>query len=273
MAVIEIEEVYKEYDGFVALNEITLSLDKGLTLLLGPNGAGKTTLLKCIVGLLNFEGEIRVMGYDVLREAVKAKNFLGYLPQKVSIYENMKCYEIVKFFSELRKIDLDVEEVLKLAELEDEYYSKFGELSGGMRQRFALALLLASDLPVLILDEPMSNLDPMGRRKFEGMLRDLKSDKTILVSSHSLGSLLPYADRVVVMNEGEIVFDGELDRFLSMLDEKFKAHVKTSEGWFTITAKTFEEFMSSIDGRIVKEVIFEEIPIDQLIAKISVGGE
>lgn len=272
MAVIEIEDVYKEYEGYVALDDVSITVNEGLTLLLGPNGAGKTTLLKCIVGLLNFDGEIRVMGYDVRNQGEKVRRVMGYLPQKVSIYENMRCYEIVNFYSKLRGLSIDPEVVLQVAELEDEYYARFEELSGGMRQRFALALLLASDLPVLVLDEPLSNLDPMGRRKFESILKDLKENKTVLVSSHSIGGLLPHADRIIVMSEGRVVFEGDVDDFLSLLDEVYKVYIRTNSGWKTLTSKSFEELvrkMNRINEGKIKGVIFEEIPVDQIIPKIG----
>ncbi|WP_448595044.1 ABC transporter ATP-binding protein, partial [Thermoflexus hugenholtzii] len=170
----------------------------------GPNGAGKTTVLRCILGLLSFEGHIWVAGRDIRREGPAARRAIGYVPQELAFY-SWTVGETLAFFAALRGVPVDAEivETLGLAPYRDH---PVRALSGGLKQRLALALARMGDPPLLLLDEPTANLDMAARLEWMRQLQALKArGKTLIFSSHRLEEILELADRVVVLREGQVV--------------------------------------------------------------------
>ncbi len=205
-AILEIRGLRKRFGRTWAVRELDLVVRPGEAVALwGPNGAGKTTTLRCILGLLDYEGAIRVGGRDVRQEGAAVRRWIGYVPQELAFY-NWTVAETLRFFAALRGVPVDLEKVEALG------LTPYGDqpvrsLSGGLKQRLALALALMGDPPILLLDEPTANLDLAARTEWLSRLRELKAQgrKTLLFSSHRLEEVQGLADRVLVMQEGQVI--------------------------------------------------------------------
>ncbi len=194
-----------------AVEDVSFQLFPGESLALwGANGAGKTTVLKCILGLLHYEGELRLNGLDLRRQGKQARRFLGYVPQELAFHNELTVADTCRLYARLKEVSpARIPQVLALVGLAGQERKEVGALSGGMKQRLALALALLSDPPVLLLDEPTSNLDVNARQEFIDLLKRLRDrGKSLLYSSHHLAEVTDLADRVLVMAEGRIVAEG-----------------------------------------------------------------
>ncbi|MDW8069575.1 MAG: nitrous oxide reductase family maturation protein NosD [Anaerolineae bacterium] len=204
-ALLEVRGLRKRFGRVWAVRGLDLVARPGEAIALwGPNGAGKTTALRCILGLLDYEGEVRVAGRDVWKEGPAARRWMGYVPQELAFY-NWTVAETLRFFAGLRGVPVDWEKVegLGLTPYRDQ---PVRTLSGGLKQRLALALALMGDPPLLLLDEPTANLDLAARTEWLSRLRELKAQgKTVLFSSHRLEEVQGLADRVLVMREGRVI--------------------------------------------------------------------
>ncbi len=214
--ILQVRNVKKRYGKFTALEEISFEANQGThTLMLGPNGAGKTTLLKCMMGLVRFEGNISINGFDVKKNPKKAKTFMGYVPQNYAFYENLSVLEHARFSSRLKASSADhVDEQLRLVDLWDVRMRKVKALSDGMKQRLGIALALIGNPPLLLLDEPTSNVDLKGQLEFYDLLKRLANDgKTLMTTTH-LSGLGETADEVIIIDRGRLVAKGPPDRLL-----------------------------------------------------------
>jgi ABC-type multidrug transport system ATPase subunit len=195
------------------LRDITLSVQPGERVaLLGLNGAGKTSLIRCMLGLVPFEGQLAVAGYDVRREGLRARHSLGYVPQRAPAFDGT-LEEVLAFFSRLRGIDpAEVEQRLAALglDLAGHAAKPVRALSGGMLQKLLLALALAARVRLLLLDEPTANLDPAARREFLKALSAVDGETTILLASHRLSDVQAVASRLLVLHHGRLAFDGRL---------------------------------------------------------------
>jgi ABC-type multidrug transport system ATPase subunit len=210
---IEAHGLSKRFDSRRVLQALDFSVERGERLaLLGLNGAGKTTLLRCVMGVLSFEGAIRVDGIDVLAAGKQARRRIGYVPQRPPLFQ-MTLAAMVEFFSTLRGLPAaaiaDRLAALGLP-LNENGDLALRELSGGMMQKALLAVALASDPPVLLMDEPTANLDPRARGEFMRALRQVNPDTTVLLASHRLEEVETVAERIWILHDGRIVFDGSL---------------------------------------------------------------
>lgn len=205
---IRIENLTKRYSETVALDDVSLTVARGESIALwGPNGAGKTTIVLCLLGFLDYDGRIEVAGLDV-RDAGKAvRSLIGYVPQQPGFYDDLTVAETLAFSASIRGVDpgrtVEVTELVGLAGQRDK---RVGALSGGMRQRLALAVALLSDPPILLLDEPTSNLDAASRQATIGLLENLRrDDRLMIVTSHHLEEVSMLVDEVVVLDSGRVV--------------------------------------------------------------------
>jgi ABC-type multidrug transport system ATPase subunit len=210
-AAIQIARVTKRFGAVRALDDVTLDVPAGQTLVLwGANGAGKTTLLRCLLGLLSFDGAVQIQGLDVSRQGKAARRLVGYVPQDVRLPQQQTVEQAVAFFAALRGVPR-AQAIQRLAAwgLDAARAQRVAGLSGGQRQRLALVLALLGEPPILLLDEPTSNLDLPARREFSGLLEQLqRSGKTLILSSHHAGEVWRLAERVVVLDRGRLIADG-----------------------------------------------------------------
>ena len=208
---IEVENLSKTYAGFRAVQGISFHVNKGeIVGFLGPNGAGKSTTMKVLAGYLPpTDGNIRIAGYDVVTDSIEVRKRIGYMPENVPLYTDMRVNEFLRFRAELkkvarRKIKERVEIVKELCSLKDVENKIIGTLSKGYRQRVGLADAMVHDPDLLILDEPTIGLDPNQIRAVRDLIKDLGKHHTILLSTHILSEVELTCSRVLVINRGRI---------------------------------------------------------------------
>ncbi|MFQ5350330.1 MAG: ABC transporter ATP-binding protein, partial [Thermoanaerobaculia bacterium] len=208
---IRARRVAKRFGETAALAEVDFNVTAGESVAVwGPNGAGKTTLLRVLLGVLPFEGEVRVGGVDPRRNGRSARSAIGFVPQEVALQRDLGVGETLDLFARLRRAPGSrIAELLEQLGLERQVDKRVGDLSGGQRQRLALALALLSEPPILLLDEPTANLDARARADFIALLGGLRqAGLTLLFSSHRPEEVLSLADRVLYLDEGRLVADG-----------------------------------------------------------------
>lgn len=206
---ISVDYLTKKFGRFVAVQDLSFAVEPHQALALwGPNGAGKTTVLKCMLGLLRYQGRIAIDGNDLQNGGREARRLLGYVPQELAFYDDLSVRETAHFFARLRRANAGrVAGALEQVDLLAHAAKPVRALSGGMKQRLALALALLDDPPVLILDEPTSNLDTASRGQFLKLLSQVKAaGKTIVFTSHRLDEVEALADQVLVMEQGRTLF-------------------------------------------------------------------
>jgi ABC-2 type transport system ATP-binding protein/nitrous oxidase accessory protein len=197
--------VTKKFGNYAAIDQLNFVVPAQQAVALwGENGAGKTTIIKCLLGLLRYEGRIMVDGFDAARSGRAARRLVGYVPQELAFYDEMTALDTARFFAQLKQAPLtQAVAVITQVGLEAHAGKAVRTLSGGMKQRLALGLALLGDPPVLVLDEPTSNLDAAGRSQFLQLLAQVKAaGKTILFTSHRLEEIEQLADQVMVMERG-----------------------------------------------------------------------
>lgn len=206
------------YGPVVALNNVSFEVTKGeIVGLLGPNGAGKSTTMKILTTYLYpTKGTAKVGGIDVLEDPVKVRKTIGYLPEVLPLYMDMEVRSYLEFVGRARglhggKLKERINAVVGATGLEPMFRKVVRELSKGFRQRTALAQALIHDPEVIILDEPTSGLDPHQILEIRDLIANLAKEKTVILSTHILQEVETTADRIVIINRGEIVGDGSID--------------------------------------------------------------
>ena len=217
---ITIEGLTKRFGSLTAVDNISLSVGRGEVLgFLGPNGAGKSTTMKMLTGYLPItSGRASVCGFDVVSDAIKAREKIGYLPEGSPLYGDMSCLLFLNFVAEIRgyrgaqakdKVNLAIEQL----ELESVINKPIETLSKGFKRRLGLAQSILHDPDVLILDEPTDGLDPNQKHQVRGLIKDMASDKAIIISTHLLEEVAAVCSRAIIISEGKIVFDGTPEDF------------------------------------------------------------
>ncbi len=223
--VITAEHVSKWYGQVIGLNDVTVSVPAGVTGLLGPNGAGKSTLLKLITGQLRpSKGDVRVLGEPIWRNP-RLYFRIGFCPEQDAFYERMTGLEWVTALVRLNGFDERAAEAaarraLETVELVDAADKKIGAYSKGMRQRVKLAQAIVHDPDLLILDEPLGGMDPIGRRKTIRLIRDWgRQGRSVVVSSHILHEIEAMTSNILLINNGRILAEGDVHQIRDLIDE------------------------------------------------------
>jgi len=224
---IEVKNLVKRYGGFIAVNHISFDAHPGeIVGLLGPNGAGKTTTMRILTGYMPpTSGEVKVAGFDVLNDSMAARQRVGYLPERVPLYPDMSVEAYVLYWARLRRTPnarQRTQQVLEQFNLLDRRKKLVRSLSKGLRQRLGLAQAIVHDPPVLILDEPTIGIDPKQVVEVREVIRNLKTQRTILFSSHILSEVEQLCDRVVILDKGRVVGAGTRE----ILSQQLQAEVK-----------------------------------------------
>jgi ABC-2 type transport system ATP-binding protein len=216
---IELAGLSKRFGRTLAVNDLSLTIPRGTTFgLLGPNGAGKSTTIKMLMGMLSItSGDARVLGIRVDEDAVEVKQRVGYVPETHHIYRWMRIREVIGFCKSCFRSwnDQTCRELVDLFGLDLE--KKVKHLSKGMQTKLALLLAVSHEPDLLLLDEPLSGLDPIAREEFlDGVLRTIcDRGQTVLISSHMLDDVRRLADTVGILYEGRLLLQGNLDALLT----------------------------------------------------------
>lgn len=215
---ISVSHLTKRYGDVVAVNDVSFEVGKGeIVGFLGPNGAGKSTTLRILAGFLGqTRGSVRVCGHDVALDSLEARKSLGYMPESVPLYPEMRVIEYLAFRAEVKRVERKkrahaVDSAMEKAGVADRATSLIGKLSKGYRQRVGLADALVGSPPLLILDEPTSGLDPNQIREVRKLLREIGKEHTVLLSTHILGEVESSCTRVLVIAKGKLVAEGSVD--------------------------------------------------------------
>ncbi|MBR5604740.1 MAG: gliding motility-associated ABC transporter ATP-binding subunit GldA [Bacteroidales bacterium] len=213
-----VQNVTKQYDTQLALNDVSLTIGKGeIVGLLGPNGAGKSTLMKIITCFIPpTKGTVSVEGYDIWEQSMEVRRRVGYLPEHNPLYLDMYVKEYLGFVGGIhhlkgQELNKRIDEMIEMTGLGIEMHKKIGALSKGYRQRVGLAQAMIHNPSVLILDEPTSGLDPNQLIDIRNLIRDLGEEKTVLLSTHIMQEVEALCDRVVIINKGVVVANDNIE--------------------------------------------------------------
>jgi ABC-2 type transport system ATP-binding protein len=220
-----ISHLTKQYGQQLAVKDISFSIEKGeIVGFLGPNGAGKSTTMKIATTYLPpTEGTVHVNGFDVVKQPMEVRKIIGYLPEHNPLYLDMYVHEYLSFVCGVYGIAGNerkqrVAEMIELCGLTKEQNKKIESLSKGYRQRVGLAQALIHNPSVLILDEPTSGLDPNQIIEIRKLIKQISTNKTVILSTHIMQEVEALCDRVIVIRQGEIVADDSLKNLLSQRD-------------------------------------------------------
>jgi ABC-2 type transport system ATP-binding protein len=230
------EHVSKWYGQIIGLNDISVSVPPGITGLLGPNGAGKSTFMKLITGQLRpSKGTVRVLGQSIWGNPALYFR-IGFCPEQDSFYERMTGIDWVTALARLNGYDhvqarAAAEQALAAVDLMDVAGRRIGGYSKGMRQRVKLAQALVHDPELLILDEPLSGMDPIGRRRTIRMIREwARQGRSIIVSSHILHEIESMTTNVLLINNGRILAEGNVHQIRDLIDEHpHTVHIRAAD--------------------------------------------
>ena len=290
-AIIEIENLSKDYEkGFFkkkkirALDGLNLSVESGQIFgFLGGNGAGKSTTIKLLMSIIfPTEGSAKILGQDISNTKIHAK--IGYCPENPYFYDYLRASELMNYFGELFGLDSQsrkrkTEELLMRVGLEENNWdTQLRKFSKGMLQRVGIAQCLINDPEIVFMDEPMSGLDPIGRREIRELIADLRAKgTTVFMSSHILSDIESLCDNVAILRNGKLVATGNLDDLLTESGETqhFEINVKG------VSAEQIENEIPDISGAIVSakpsganiNVLQETDIVEILVAIRTLGGK
>ena len=214
---VEIQKLSKKYQEQLAINEISFKVSSGeIVGFLGPNGAGKSTTMKIISCFIKpTSGDVLVDGVSIHKDELSVKSKIGYLPEHNPLYEDMYVREPISFIAQMHKIKnikVAVQGVIEKVGLVKEAHKKIGQLSKGYKQRVGIAQAIVHDPKVLILDEPTSGLDPNQLEDIRALIKELGKNKTVILSTHIMQEVESICDRIVVIKNGSIVADRNLEQ-------------------------------------------------------------
>lgn len=214
-AVISVENLWKRFGDVVAVRDISFRVHKGEVLgFLGPNGAGKSTTMKILTCFIpSDDGRASIAGFDVRDDSLEVRKRIGYLPESAPLYHDMEITEYLRFVGQMRKIEASkiqsrIDDVISICGLNTMVGRLIGQLSKGYRQRVGLAQTMLHDPDILVMDEPTVGLDPNQIVEIRGLIKKIGKEKTVILSTHILPEVEATCDRVVIINQGELVADG-----------------------------------------------------------------
>jgi ABC-2 type transport system ATP-binding protein len=228
VSIVEISNLTKTYDSIRAVDDFSFAANKGEILaLVGPDGAGKTSIFRAVCGLIRYDsGRIEIAGFDVSRDFEKIKPLLGYMPQAFSLYLDLSVEENLCFYAGLfglkrRQFDEKKRVLYQFSGLKPFHDRRVGALSGGMKQKLALSCALIHDPEVLVLDEPTTGVDPLSRRQFWDILKNLRAQGTAIVVSTPYMDEVELSDRAIFIYQGSKKAEGTPDELV----QKFTGRV------------------------------------------------
>ena len=266
---IEISHLVKKYGDHYAVKDLNVRIEEGQIYgFLGPNGAGKSTTMNMITGYLApTAGTVKVDGFDIVKEPEKAKEHIGYLPEIPPLYSEMTVEEYLKFAAELKRIPgkeraAQIEKAIKTAQLEDVRKRLINNLSKGYKQRVGLAQAVLGDPETIILDEPTVGLDPRQMIEMRELIRSLKKDHTVILSSHILSEVSAVCDQILIISKGELVASDTPDGLRAKLKGAGELELCVKG-----TAAQLKTLLSNLDG--VESFTTTEAEDGTVLAQVS----
>lgn len=245
---IEVRELTKHFYDVVAIDGITFEVGRDEVVgFLGPNGAGKSTTLKILTCFMPATfGSARVAGHDVFSESLAVRRRIGYLPENVPLYRDMRVNEYLQFRARLkglggRETNRRLGEILDICGLSDMARRMVGQLSKGYRQRVGLADALLTDPPILLLDEPTGGLDPTQRKEVRDLVSRLGEAHTVFLSSHILAEVESMCSRVIIIKKGRIIADGRPEELANTLQGGERLRIEAA-GPLSVLLDSVESF-------------------------------
>lgn len=291
---IEVSRLTKAYGAFYAVNDVSFQVGKGEVVgFLGPNGAGKSTTLRILAGFLGMSsGKVVVAGHDIAEDSFEARRHLGYMPEAVPLYGEMRVSEYLKFRAELKGVArrerrARVEQAMAEARVDDLAETLIHKLSKGYRQRVGLADALVARPPILILDEPTAGLDPNQIREVRELIRGLGERHTILLSTHILPEVEATCGRAVVIARGRVVGEGTLEDLRSRRrSTRARLVLRPAEGADGAALRAQIEGATGVrsvtiedeGGLLACEILWEKklqdpaVALEELVARVVAGG-
>ena len=251
---ISVQNLTKDYGPHRAIHNLNFTAEKGEVLgFLGPNGAGKTTTLRILTGYMPpTSGTATIGGCDVVEDSLEVRKLVGYLPETVPLYGDMRVYDYLRFMGNLRHLDnLEdrVVEVLEAVGLVERSQSLIKNLSKGMRQRVGLGQALVHQPEVLILDEPTIGLDPNQIVEVRNLIQNIGKEKTVLLSTHILSEAQQICDRVIIINKGMIVAEDAPENLQARLSSGSRVTVRVDSD-----AERAASLIRNVDGVLSAQV-------------------
>lgn len=245
---VEVKNLVKRYGDKLAVNNVSFTVNEGEILgFLGPNGAGKSTTMNIITGYLSStSGTVTIDGCEILDDPKGAKSKIGYLPEMPPLYQDMTVKRYLEFVYDLKKVTLPkqehLSEVAKVTKITDVYNRIIKNLSKGYRQRVGLAQALIGNPPVIILDEPSVGLDPKQIIEMRNLIRGLGKKHTVILSSHVLSEIQAVCDRIVVINNGQLVADESTQEITSTVKgiKRLQLHIFGSDDYIMPALRSVE---------------------------------
>lgn len=234
MNIIEVKNISKKFEDKVVLDNISFNVEKGdIFGLIGPNGAGKSTLINIMTGLLDpNNGTITIGGYDIKKDSLKAKEFLGLVPQELALMESISAYDNLEFFGSLyglkgKLLKERIDFALEVTGLKDKRKDKVKKFSGGMKRRLNLAAAIMHEPKILILDEPTVGIDPQSRNHIFEFIKGVnkEGDTTILYTSHYMEEVEYLCNNIFIIDEGKEVAYGSKSTVKSMISNTNKVNL------------------------------------------------
>ena len=231
---VKVENLVKRYGTNYALNDVSFEIGEGEVVgLLGPNGAGKSTAMNIITGFLSTSsGAAYINGVNILKDPIKAKRNVGFLPEQPPLYPDMTVYEYLNFVYELKGVDIPkdehIREILSTVKLQDVKDRLIKNLSKGYKQRVGIAQALIGDPKIVIFDEPTVGLDPKQIIEVRNLIRTLGKRHTVILSTHILQEVQAVCERVIIINKGKIIADERTEDLTRTIEEGFKYEIKIS---------------------------------------------
>lgn len=223
---ITLKDVTKQFRTKTAVKNISFTAKAGEIIgFLGPNGAGKTTTMRLILGYLTpTTGEVTVDKKNPIEDRIKVLLEIGYLPENNPLYTEMKVQEYLQFIAQIKKdtVKKHLTEIAESVGIEDVMHVKIEELSRGYKQRVGLAAALIGDAKILILDEPTSGLDPIEQDKIKELIKEVAKEKLVIFSTHMLSEVEAIATRLIIINKGQIVYDGTKPKHKGGIEKLFR---------------------------------------------------
>ncbi len=237
MPMIEVNNLRKLYGPVEALRGISFTVGRGeIVGFLGPNGAGKTTTMKILTGYISATaGSFKIAGFDGFAESLSVRENIGYLPENAPLYPDMGVVEYLEFVCRVRQVpknewDTRIASIIERCGLQAMAHKDIGALSKGYRQRVGLAQAMIHDPPILILDEPTSGLDPNQIVEIRNLIKELGTDRTIILSTHNLPEVQMTCTRMIIISDGRKVADGTAEELQQKGDDaRFIASVRLPE--------------------------------------------